>query len=56
MIQFVRYVPMVAALGARVILAVQESLLPLLSKMPGISQCVPVAEANLREWMSSVRS
>ncbi|WP_316237502.1 glycosyltransferase family 9 protein [Bradyrhizobium sp. SZCCHNR1015] len=46
MIQFVRYVPMVAVLGARVILAVQEPLLPLLSNMPGISQCVPVAEAS----------
>ncbi|MGJ5044096.1 MULTISPECIES: tetratricopeptide repeat-containing glycosyltransferase family protein [unclassified Bradyrhizobium] len=44
-IQFVRYVPMVVALGARVILAVQKPLLPLLSNMPGISQCIPVSEA-----------
>ncbi|GLH77676.1 hypothetical protein SSBR45G_25840 [Bradyrhizobium sp. SSBR45G] len=44
-IQFARYVPMVAALGARVILAVQKSLLPLLSNTPGISQCIPVSEA-----------
>ena len=44
-IQFVRYVPMVAALGARIILAVQQPLLPLLSNMPGVSQCVPVSEA-----------
>ncbi|MGY3453636.1 tetratricopeptide repeat protein [Bradyrhizobium sp. USDA 4353] len=44
-IQFARYVPMVAALGARVILAVQKPLLPLLSIMPGISQCISVSEA-----------
>ncbi|WP_315784613.1 MULTISPECIES: tetratricopeptide repeat protein [unclassified Bradyrhizobium] len=44
-IQFVRYVPMVLALGARVILAVQKPLLPLLSNVPGISQCIPVSEA-----------
>jgi ADP-heptose:LPS heptosyltransferase len=44
-IQFARYVPMVAALGARIILAVQEPLVPLLSNMPGIRQCSPVSEA-----------
>ncbi|MGJ4951758.1 tetratricopeptide repeat protein [Bradyrhizobium sp. HKCCYLS20291] len=44
-LQFVRYVPWVAALGARVILAVQESLMTLLSRTPGISQCIPVSEA-----------
>ncbi|MGJ4939776.1 tetratricopeptide repeat protein [Bradyrhizobium sp. HKCCYLS1011] len=45
MIQFVRYVPMVVALGARIILAVQKPLIPLLSNMPGISQCISVSEA-----------
>jgi tetratricopeptide (TPR) repeat protein/ADP-heptose:LPS heptosyltransferase len=44
-IQFVRYVPMVAAFGAHVILAVQAPLRPLLSKMPGISQCISISEA-----------
>ncbi|NPU14937.1 tetratricopeptide repeat protein [Bradyrhizobium sp. 83002] len=44
-IQFARYVPMVAALGARVVLAVQKSLVALLSNMAGISQCIPVSEA-----------
>ncbi len=39
-IQFVRYVPMVAALGARVILLPQASLYPLLSGLPGVSQCL----------------
>jgi tetratricopeptide (TPR) repeat protein len=43
-IQFVRYVPMLAALGARVILLPQESLYPLLSGLPGVSHCLP----NLR--------
>ena len=40
-IQFVRYVPMLAALGARVILLVQDALVPLLSGVEGVSQCVP---------------
>jgi tetratricopeptide (TPR) repeat protein len=40
-IQFARYAPMLAALGARVILLPQESLYPLLSGFPGISQCLP---------------
>ncbi len=44
-IQFVRYAPMLAALGARVILVPQESLHPLLSGLPGVSQCLP----NLRQ-------
>jgi tetratricopeptide (TPR) repeat protein len=40
-IQFVRYAPMLTALGARVILLPQESLYPLLSGLPGVSQCLP---------------
>ena len=40
-IQFVRYVPMLAARGARVILIVDEALLPILSRMKGVSQCLP---------------
>jgi tetratricopeptide (TPR) repeat protein len=42
-IQFARYVPMVAARGARVILMVDEALVPLLSGIPGASQCLPKA-------------
>lgn len=40
-IQFVRYVPMLAAQGARVILIVDEPLLPMFSGMKGIAQCLP---------------
>jgi tetratricopeptide (TPR) repeat protein len=39
-IQFARYVPMVAALGARVILVVDPPAHTLLSGMPGVSQCL----------------
>jgi tetratricopeptide (TPR) repeat protein len=39
-IQFVRYAPMVAARGARVVLAVEEALLTLLSGLPGVAHCV----------------
>jgi tetratricopeptide (TPR) repeat protein len=40
-IQYARYVPMLAARGARVILAVQDALQPLLSGLAGVAQCVP---------------
>lgn len=46
-IQFARYVPMVAELGARVILAVQEPLRPLLSELPGVSQCIAFAAGEV---------
>src|SRR3984957_15440649 len=46
-IQFARYVPMVAALGARVILVVADALCPLLSKLPGVTQCLPLSTATL---------
>ncbi|WBL80223.1 tetratricopeptide repeat protein [Bradyrhizobium xenonodulans] len=39
-IQFARYVPMVAALGARVILAVQPPIQQLLSGIPGVATCI----------------
>jgi tetratricopeptide (TPR) repeat protein len=39
-IQFSRYVPMLAARGANVILLVDEALCPLLSKLPGVSKCL----------------
>ena len=40
-IQFVRYLPMVAELGARVILVVQEAAHSLLSGVAGVSECFP---------------
>jgi hypothetical protein len=46
-IQFVRYVPMLAARGARVVLAVQETLLPLLTGLPGVSQCLSRSAPSL---------
>jgi tetratricopeptide (TPR) repeat protein len=45
-IQFARYVPLLAAQGARVVLAVLDPLYPLLSKLPGVSECVPFAAAS----------
>jgi tetratricopeptide (TPR) repeat protein len=39
-IQFVRYVPMVAARGARVILVVERHLHSLMSGLPGVGQCL----------------
>ncbi len=40
-IQFARYVPLLAARGARVILVVEPTLHPLLSRLNGVSQCLP---------------
>jgi tetratricopeptide (TPR) repeat protein len=39
-IQFSRYVPMVAALGARIVLEAEQAVLPLLSGIPGVAQSV----------------
>ncbi|HLZ00710.1 MAG TPA: tetratricopeptide repeat-containing glycosyltransferase family protein [Bradyrhizobium sp.] len=44
-LQFARYVPMLAARGARVILAVQDPLQPWLAKLSGVVQCVPRSAA-----------
>jgi tetratricopeptide (TPR) repeat protein len=46
-IQFARYVPMVAARGARVILVVQDALCPLLSGLTGLSHCLPLSDVTL---------
>src|SRR5581483_12280390 len=46
-IQFARYVPMLAARGARVILCVDDSVFPLLSGMAGVAQCVPGSAKEL---------
>ena len=40
-IQFARYIPMLAARGARVILVVDEPLCPLLAGLSGVSHCLP---------------
>jgi tetratricopeptide (TPR) repeat protein len=40
-IQFARYIPMLAARGAKIILVVDEPLCPLLSKLDGVSHCLP---------------
>ena len=44
-IQFVRYVPLVAARGARVVLAVEEAARPLLAGMRGVAQCLAKSTA-----------
>jgi Flp pilus assembly protein TadD len=44
-IQFVRYVPMVAARGARVVLAVEDVLRTLLAALPGVAECVAKSDA-----------
>jgi tetratricopeptide (TPR) repeat protein len=40
-IQFARYLPLLAARGARVILVAQDVLCPLLSGVSGVSACIP---------------
>lgn len=40
-IQLVRYIPMLAARGARVVLVVRDALCPLFSGVAGVSQCLP---------------
>jgi tetratricopeptide (TPR) repeat protein len=42
-IQFARYVPMLAARGARVILLVSDPLVSLFSGLPGMWQCFPLS-------------
>jgi len=44
-IQFVRYAPLVAALGAKVLLGVHHPLAALLETVPGIAQVIPDGEA-----------
>jgi len=46
-IQFVRYVPLLASRGARVILAVEDALCPLLSPLAGVSRCLPKSTSAL---------
>jgi hypothetical protein len=45
--QFARYVAMVAELGAKVVLAVQDSASPFLSRLSGVAECIPKSTAVL---------
>ncbi|WP_426613190.1 tetratricopeptide repeat protein [Bradyrhizobium sp. McL0616] len=45
-IQFVRYVPMLAERGARVVLVVQDPLHRLMSTLSGVSHCVPMSAVS----------
>lgn len=49
-IQFARYVPMLAARGARVILVVADALQPLLSDLSGVAQCLPLSAGRLPDF------
>jgi tetratricopeptide (TPR) repeat protein len=40
-IHFARYIPMLAARGAKVVLVVEEPLRPLLAELEGVTQCLP---------------
>jgi tetratricopeptide (TPR) repeat protein len=46
-LQFVRYIPMLAARGSRVVLIVQDALCSLLSGMAGAAQCLPRSTSQL---------
>jgi tetratricopeptide (TPR) repeat protein len=46
-IQFVRYVPMLAARGASIILFISDPLVPLFSALPHVSQCFPLSARSL---------
>ena len=49
-LQFARYVPMLSARGARVILVVRDQLYPLLSGMPGVAQCTAKSSGALPDF------
>jgi len=40
-LQFARYLPLLAARGANIVLVVQDGLRPLLAGLPAVSQCLP---------------
>src|SRR5689334_2789829 len=46
-LQFARYIPLLAEKGAEVILVVDEALRPLLSRLPGVIQCLPKPSPSL---------
>jgi tetratricopeptide (TPR) repeat protein len=45
-LQFARYIPLLAARGARVILVVRDQLIPLLADLPGVAQCISPKSAT----------
>ncbi len=49
-LQFVRYAPLVAALGASVLLEVQPELVRLLKNVPGVTVCVARGQQELPEF------
>jgi len=49
-IQFARYVPMLAARGARVILRVGDPVHPVLSGLSGVAECIPKSDPRLPEF------
>jgi tetratricopeptide (TPR) repeat protein len=46
-LQFARYLPMLAARGARVVFVVEEALYTLLAGLPGVAECVTVGTQPL---------
>jgi tetratricopeptide (TPR) repeat protein len=49
-IQFARYIPMLAARGAKVILMIENSLCSLLSELAGVSQSIPKSTVRLPDF------
>jgi tetratricopeptide (TPR) repeat protein len=47
MLQFARYIPMVARLGARVIAAVPDPACSLISRLDGVAECLPKSMGRL---------
>ena len=46
-LQFSRYVPLLAARGAHIVLMVQPALCPLLAGLPGVISCIPFGTRDL---------
>jgi tetratricopeptide (TPR) repeat protein len=46
-IHYARYIPMLAARGARIVVVAKETLHPLLAGLPGVAQCVPQPAPSL---------
>jgi tetratricopeptide (TPR) repeat protein len=46
-IQFARYLPLLAAHGARIILVVDDKLHSLLARLPGVALCLPKSAGNV---------
>ncbi|MEI9924822.1 MAG: tetratricopeptide repeat protein [Bradyrhizobium sp.] len=55
-IQFVRYVPLLAERGARVVLVVHDALRPLLSGLSGVLECLPRSQTRCLHSTCTARS